>query len=711
MKKQILFSAGLFLILVFSFLVFAETENTQPSSEPVSPETQVTAPEPQAEESPSISTQETESKQVDQETQSIQENTKETEFNVDPGMTPDSPLYFIDNLIEKVSVGSNPERAMNYKEEKIAEAKAMVDKGKPEEAQKVLNKAIEYNNIVEKEVSPNIRDKVQESAEKVQYAINNMKENTKGEQWKEVNENFDKNLEKEKNVATAAELAAKIQELCETLSRLDPLQYADSCKSKDSSPKWIKEQDKELTEEQKTKANIFFDKLSQCFESAENCDCKGMGVQSFEDFCNEKSSLALKCEQGDDSSCKEMQSGSDPTELLPSYLIPVFKKIESKYSKSQFDKFTPQECIDANVKTPEECNAIMFKLNAPQECIDAGLTGESSDDGIECKSIMFEKNTPQECIDAGITSEDNDAPRKCAKIMFSIRAPQECIDAGLTGESNSDEKKCKQLMSSQETYSKEIKAYAPKFSKDCNSIQDTAEKVKCYEEFYNNAQVQTRDDFRETSSCQSQQQIESLEQDCKNRGQDAKVENRGNCPWVICIGNEYQTNTQQPQKSGVKCPDSICDDYEKMNPYACPEDCGGSREAYKQVENRIDIPQQQPIEQIPQQNRIDQPIQPQEPYLQREPQQQTQKPYQPPQECPGGVCQPSQEQIQQEQQQTPSQPAPESAPSEPASAPSSEPAPETAVTGSAITGKIIVSSYGDENTRDGDLFLDYWFKR
>ena len=44
----------------------------------------------------------------------------------------------------------------------------------------------------------------------------------------------------------------------------------------------------------------------------------------------------------------------------------------------------------------------------------------------------------------------------------------------------------------------------------------------------------------------------------------------------------------------------------------------------------------------------------------------------------------------------------------PAPTPTAEPAPTT---GSVITGRIIVSNYGDENSRDGDEFFDYWFNR
>ncbi len=706
----------------------------------------------------------------------VTSTTTETEFNVDPGMTPDNPLYFVKDTYQRIVVGNDPEKALDYREQKIAEAKAMVEKGNPGAAEKSLDRALKYGDIVEKEVSPDIKDKVNESMGKVQDAINDMKKNTEGEQWKDVNVGFDNNIEQGKNVGTAAELSAKIKELCETLAKLDPLQYADSCKPKGNSPNWIKEQNTQLTKEQEQQAKVFFDKLSICFENPKQCDCKGMGVQKFEDFCVQQSALAIKCMDGDKTSCESMNNGA-PEDLLPDYLVPVMKQVESKYSKAQFDNFAPEECVKANAKTPEECNKIMFKLNAPQECLDAGLTGTSREDETKCRTIMFQQNTPKECTDAGITPQDKDGARKCAKIMFQSRAPQECLDAGLTGEGRDDEKKCRELMNQVQggNYKQGNNTYAPQFNRDCNSISDVNEKMKCFEEFYNNAQVQVKDDFRaremidqstgetrtpeedaqrkicrdkgmgtilerengkrvvicvdknqqqpqQASNCQSQDQIEQLRQNCKSGGQDARVENKGGCPWVICIADSNQRNQQNQQsgqyvagdKSGIKCPDSICDDYEKMNPSACPEDCGGTRQPGNS-------PQQQPGTYQPPQNTINQPQQ----NIINQPNQQNQ---QQPQGCsgqapscapagasycqdgnwvcpPGPQQQPTQPIEQQPQQtQTPIQ-TPELTPT-----PTPEPTPAP-VTGGVITGRVIVSEYGNENSRSGDAFLDYWFNR
>jgi hypothetical protein len=590
------------------------------------------------------------------------------EFNVEAGMTPDNPLYFVKDAYQRMAVGDNPERAFDYREQKIAEAQIMVEEGKTEEAGKVLDRALQYGDIVEKEISPELKGEIEERSQAVQYVMEDLKGKVEN---KDVKEKFDENLQKEKKIETAAELVSKISELCDALANLDLLQYADTCKSKGDSPKWQKEKDKELTKEQEEQSKVFIEKLSQCFENPKECNCKGMGIQKFEEFCLEKSKSAIKCQEGDDNACKELENGADPTELLPDYLISSFKKLESRYMKAEMGMSMPEECVKANVKSPEECNKIMFKLNSPKECIDAGLTGKSMQDEEKCKALMFEKNAPKECIDAGISIGDADASRKCAELMFKQRAPSACIDSGITGERRDDEKRCRELMlgSEGEFGNKPVSeggdqkyGYKPKFNRDCKAITDSTEKMKCFEEFYNNAQVQFSDEFMQremtdsntgekisaeeeaqrkvcrdkgmntilehengkrivicvdknyqgsqgqTQQCQSSTQIENLKQDCKNRGQDANVETRGGCPWVICIGGtmngeqKYYEGVQQPangiQQSqqvsgGQKCPDGICDSYERMNPYACPEDCGGQRVIEnREPMNRIEQPQQ-----------------------------------------------------------------------------------------------------------------------
>jgi len=136
-------------------------------------------------------------------------NNQTQTFNVNPGLTPDSPFYFLDDFFERISVGNNPKLAMQYREEKIAEAKVMVEKGKPEEAKKVLEKSLIYGSILERGVFSEMKLQAEESSTKVQEILERLKTQNSGGEWVQVAEEFDKNLAQERKIEIAAEIAPK----------------------------------------------------------------------------------------------------------------------------------------------------------------------------------------------------------------------------------------------------------------------------------------------------------------------------------------------------------------------------------------------------------------------------------------------------------------------------------------------------------------------
>lgn len=165
-------------------------------------------------------------------------------FDVDAGSTPDDFFYFVDDFVEGVFIGDNPERALDYKEEKIAEAIVMVEEGMPEEAEKVLEKAKEYNEIIEAEVTPELEERIEESSIQVQTVLLEIEEELAGEEgWEKVIEKVTDTFEDESKIRTASEIAAKINELCAELAELDPIQYARTCKTGADAPKWMRERD------------------------------------------------------------------------------------------------------------------------------------------------------------------------------------------------------------------------------------------------------------------------------------------------------------------------------------------------------------------------------------------------------------------------------------------------------------------------------------
>ncbi len=405
-----------------------------------------------------------------------------------PGITPDSPLYFIDEFFEQFASD------LENREEKIAEIKAMVAEGKIEEAKIALEKYKGYADALEKEVAPDDREEAERSAKAIRKAIveigNDIPE---GER-----DDFVEVIEKEKNIQLAAEIAVKIKELCVQLSALDPLEYARVCRTSidDNAPQWQKKLDKDLTEAQRKEAQEFGQILGECFKtSGQQCRCEDIDFVAMSEMCAVARPLAVACDiEGDEEACDKLDSLEMPE--LPDYLEDVLFTLESQYAGDNYDHHIPGPCREAGITgrergDQEKCFQIMIDIEAPPECRDAlkeaKVTSEREARKI-CEAIMFELNGPEECIDAGIRD-----PRECGKYMFKLNAPQECLDAGLTGEHRKDPEDCEKLMKEQRG---EMERFDEGFERGrgpgpegfgppgarCMMIQDPNDRLICFEE-------------------------------------------------------------------------------------------------------------------------------------------------------------------------------------------------------------------------------------
>lgn len=194
-------------------------------------------------------------------------------FDVNPGILPDSPFYFIDQLLEFNA--DDPENALAYKQEKIAEALAMAEEKKTAEARKALQGASGYGNTLEKEITPEMEKGIPRDSAAAKEALTKISQDLP-----ELEEDVTELMAKEDRIKLAAQVSSKIKKLCETLAKLDPKQYAENCKVAEDSPQWQKDLDEELTGEQKQQAQTFVGKLRQCAKTnGRECDCEGMGIQ------------------------------------------------------------------------------------------------------------------------------------------------------------------------------------------------------------------------------------------------------------------------------------------------------------------------------------------------------------------------------------------------------------------------------------------------
>ncbi|MEK6819871.1 MAG: hypothetical protein AABY03_01580 [Nanoarchaeota archaeon] len=234
------------------------------------------------------------------------------------GITPDSSLYFFDEFLDKF--GDD----ISIREEKIAEIKAMIQAGKIEEAKIALQNYVQHAEDFEREVSPEQRDEARRSA----AAIYNTLQEIEDEIPDDEKDNFNEIIEKEQSIVTASEIAGKIKELCETLSKIDPLEYSRVCKLEDDASDWQKKLDKDLTEEQRKEAIKFGEIMSQCFRtSGQECRCDEIPFTEFAEMCSIAAPLATACEVNDDEdACEQLDNLEMPE--LPEHLQDVFDVLE-----------------------------------------------------------------------------------------------------------------------------------------------------------------------------------------------------------------------------------------------------------------------------------------------------------------------------------------------------------------------------------------------
>ncbi len=403
----------------------------------------------------------------------------DVQLEVGAGITPDSPIYFIE---DKILTQFRDD--LGNREKKIAEIEEMIKEGKIDYAKKSLERYNKYTSKIGEDIDPEKSEEAKRSSD----AIRNKMKEIEGDIPDENKKEFVGEIEdREEKISTAAELSKKIRDLCEALSKVDPEEYSRVCRTNDDSPKWQRNLDKKLTEEQRKEAEEFFGIMSQCFENPEQCKCEEIKIESFSNACSNIAPLAAECKDGNEEACEKMDDMEDPAELLPEHLRDVMQSIERKYSDSKFDNHFPEECRKEGANTREKCEKIMIRENAPEECIaalDAGKISFESPRQFQkaCEEIMFKENAPEECIAAGLKDH-----KECGRYMFKLNAPEECIAAGLTGESPKDGRKCQEIMKSKESGDKGSgRGFA--LGRDCKSIQDKDEKLKCFEDMFNNAQ-------------------------------------------------------------------------------------------------------------------------------------------------------------------------------------------------------------------------------
>lgn len=341
------------------------------------------------------------------------------------GINPDSPLYVLDTFVDDINIAlrkgsSKSEYARKVKNERIAEAEAMVNSNNAGSAVAALNKAAEAAGVVESTgFSPKHFNSSEDDTKKSIERLEALKAKLPAGGLEGVEKAIDAQISQEEKIRTAKGFIKTIGDYCEQLSYEDfELMEQDPTCDEDSedAPEWLKEYiDEDLRAREENAKKFMIEQVTTCVLSPRDCDCSKVPVKKHRAECESNKELAIKCEyDGDFEACNELSKKDIEGEDIPDFLKPVFKQtlkdVLEKKEKQMFAKFRPPEC--EHVETPKECFTVMKELyGMPPEC--DGL----SDD--ECFEKMKEMGPgerpdfPPECKEAGANN-----PRDCVKIMI-----------------------------------------------------------------------------------------------------------------------------------------------------------------------------------------------------------------------------------------------------------------------------------------------------
>ena len=394
----------------------------------------------------------------------------DVELGADAGLTPNSPLYFIDSLFE---TSDDPSTVLDYKDEKIAEAEQMIEDGHEDAAKEALEKAGEYNEFLEKEITPDLAPRATASSKAVTELLENLDEDIQGEKWLGVRELVDEQKKSQKNIASAAQLAEQIKNLCTSLADLDFELYSNTCKTGEDSPNWQQDLDKELTAEQAEEAKNFHGIITSCFATdGKNCRCDDIQSPEFAKACTEASGMAVSCEAGDESACTKLETFNMPE--LPPYLQGVFDDVEGEFSEAKFEKHTPKECEGVEAS---ECGKQMVMKHADPLCQEAFATMyfETEDQMWDfCAELLENSHMDSEhpiCAENGLGAEE------CKDFLWNL----DYRDPVCQSHEIHDYYSCQEFLGEGGTEKVEDGEGGKGVDTRCTEITDTMKRLECYD--------------------------------------------------------------------------------------------------------------------------------------------------------------------------------------------------------------------------------------
>lgn len=381
----------------------------------------------------------------------LEEQIKETEaeeVNVevsevfDAGLTADSPLYFIDTVIDDVRLGLSSEEkksevAAEIYAERAAEIGELAVGGDVDAIIETAAEAEEKIGVVQEEIAPETSKYVGNIARTSTGVLAEVKEKVPEEAKDAIENAINRQIVQSKKTEIVAEITTKIDELCTELIELIGLEATIEQEPRcdpdfENSPRWLKRKAttdyKDFDDAAKEK---FIDEMSICFNDPRACRCNEIPIKSFSNTCHQIIPSVIKCQfEQDVNACQRVEEISSNSEAmfegLPDDVRVELEAFFREKESEAFEKNAPRECVSAGATTVKECEKIMFGKFAPKECVEAGATTRQ-----ECESIMTEKyggsfgGAPSECIrDGKFIGAD-----ECQGIMIDKFLPAECREA------------------------------------------------------------------------------------------------------------------------------------------------------------------------------------------------------------------------------------------------------------------------------------------
>ncbi len=343
------------------------------------------------------------------------------------GITPDSPLYVLDTFIDDITLATKSgsdkaEAALRIKNERIAEAGAMVDRQNAGAAVTALENAEKTGKIIEEgKFSPGMASSTEEDVKQSIAKLQALKARLPAGGLEGVEKAINAQLTQEEKIRAAKDFIKTIGDYCEALAFEDfELLDEDETCMEEKAPDWLKEYiDEDLKEREGKARAMIVEQVTTCVLNPRECDCSKIPVKRHQYECQVNRDLAIKCEYENDLEACGKLSESEPEkpEDLPPGLAPIFestmKEAIAKKEKEMFAKMRPPECSEA--ATPRECYDIMSNLyGKPFQCDEEGLSDDECFEWIKKHPPKDGPGEmPPECKEAGVKG-----PKDCAKIMF-----------------------------------------------------------------------------------------------------------------------------------------------------------------------------------------------------------------------------------------------------------------------------------------------------